>query len=131
MGIGYGGKAMAKVFKDAPELKEADHPHNLFIEVTLGLGIPGLLLLLWVFTVMLKGTLGKMGRASDPFERELLLGLGMAIVGVIVGNLFDHIFAKGMAHLLWVVVALAMGVGAAQERRKAWPGPSSAWRLAA
>jgi O-antigen ligase len=131
MGIGYGGKAMAKVYEDARELREADHPHDLFIEVTLGIGIPGLIILVWIFSAMLRGTLGEMAKASDGLGQALLLGLGMAVVGVIVSNLFDHIFAGGMAHLFWVLIALAMGVNAAQERWEAGAGSSGSWRLAA
>lgn len=118
MGIGYGDKAMAGVFKDAPELKEASHPHNLFIEVALGIGIPGLIVLLWIFSAMLRGTLGEMTRVSSGLGRALLLGLGMAVVGMMVANLFDHVFAKGMAHLFWVLMALAMSVDGAHGRRK-------------
>lgn len=58
MGIGYGGKTMVKVYTDAPEVKEAPHPHNLFVEVALGTGIPGLILLLWIFFAVLKVTWG-------------------------------------------------------------------------
>lgn len=124
MGIGYGDKAMAGAYKDAPEVKEAGHPHNLFIEVALGIGIPGLIILLWIFSAMLRGTLGEIAKVSDGFGRALLLGSGMAVVGVMVANLSDHVFAKGMAHLFWVLMALAMGVNAAQEDCKAGAGSS-------
>ncbi|MBZ0169621.1 membrane protein [Candidatus Methylomirabilis lanthanidiphila] len=115
MGIGYGGKTMVKVYTDAPEVKEAPHPHNLFVEVALGTGIPGLILLLWIFFAVLKVTWGGVARAADPFGRAALLGLGMAVVGIIVSNLFDHIFAGGMAHLFWVLMALAVAIDAAPE----------------
>lgn len=117
MGIGYGGKTMVQVYTDAPEVKEASHPHNLFVEVALGTGIPGLILLLWIFVAVLRVTWGRLAGVVDPFGRAALLGLGMAAVGIIVSNLFDHIFAGGMAHLFWVLMALAVGVDAAQERQ--------------
>ena len=131
MGIGFGGKAMAKSFKDATELKEAYHPHNLFIEVTLGIGIPGLIILLWIFSAMLRVTWGEMAKAPDRFGQALLLGQGMVVVGVMVSNLFDHIFAGGMAHLFWVLMALAIGVNTAREKREVAVRISGPWRLAA
>jgi len=127
MGIGYGGKAMAMVYKDAPELKEANHPHNLYVEVALGTGFPGLILLLWIFSTALRATWGGLTKASDGFGQAVLLGLGMVVVGVIVSNLFDHIFAGGMAHLFWVLMALAVGVDAEQERQKAGNGGWISW----
>ncbi len=122
MGIGYGGKTMAKVYADAPEVKEANHPHNLYVEVALGAGIPGLILLLWVLSTALRATWRGMAAAADPFGRAVLLGLGMAVIGIIVSNLFDHIFAGGMAHLFWALMALAVSVDAGQVRQKAGIG---------
>jgi len=131
MGIGYGGKTMAKVYRDAPEAKEAYHPHNLYVEVALGTGFPGLILLLWIFSAALRATWRGMAKASDEFGQAVLLGLGMVVVGVIVSNLFDHIFAGGMTHLFWVLMALVVGVDAGQEGQKAGIGSSGPWRLAA
>lgn len=118
MGIGYGAKTMAKVYTDAPEIQEANHPHNLFVEVALGTGIPGLILLLWLFFSALRATWKGMAEASDQFGQAVLLGLGMAVAGIIVSNLFDHIFAGGMAHLFWALMALAVSINSGQERQQ-------------
>jgi O-antigen ligase len=86
------------------------HAHNLFLDTTLQLGVPGLLLL----GLLLAATLqGGWRLAREP--NELAAACGMALLAVLAGmvirNLTDTLLVRQNALLFWGVVGVLLAWG--------------------
>ncbi len=68
------------------------HPHNDYLQVLVSSGIPGLtaFIALWIF-VLRKG-FKTIKIATDPFIKELALGGTLALLGFLVGSLFQNYY---------------------------------------
>ena len=112
LGVGSGGFAQWFLHQDV-----RDYPHNLFLEVSAELGLPGLLLVLYLFWVPLKAMLSAPNTVMQR-EARLLRGtaLGLtifALVNALVsGDLNDNRF-------VWMTSGLLMAVSARQGDRDA------------
>ena len=107
-GVGFGRKPLFKIYPngDIGDPREnVPHPHNLYLEMLLTVGWPGLLLLLWFFWKIMRCLWLKV-RSPHSAQTTLSLSLLMMMTGYLVYNLFDHTMVGGMAHLFWFLVAL-------------------------
>ena len=113
-GFGYGRANFAKVY---PEFFKRSillfHTHNTFLNISLELGIPGLIALLWLFWVILK-TLWKDWKDKLNENRILSFAIFVSVVGFLVRIQFDHLLVDEMALMLWLLV----GMGFAISKRK-------------
>ena len=113
-GFGYGRANFAKVY---PEFFKRSillfHTHNTFLNISLELGIPGLIALLWLFWVILK-TLWKDWKDKLNENRILSFAIFVSVVGFLVRIQFDHLLVDEMALMLWLLV----GIGFAISKRK-------------
>jgi putative inorganic carbon (HCO3(-)) transporter len=103
------------------------HAHNLFLQVAVDLGIPGLI----AFTALLAVVLSAALRAARTWvgERDLALqaaGLGAGMAAVLVHGLVDAaVWGTKPAIILWAIMGLTMAHAAvirqktAEERRQA------------
>jgi len=82
--------------------------HNIFLDLAWGVGLPGLGLFVWVMSLLIIETLGRFCMAMEPFEKALLLGVGMMVVGLLVRLCFDQMLVGTLANLFWVMVALGV-----------------------
>jgi len=115
VGIGYGNDTFVKRFKDHvetdpnPELHISKHgPHNTFLMIALGSGIPAFILLIWVLGGAIRALIRGAGRVTDPGAYAFLIGVAVMIVGFAVRNAFDYMFAGSLAYLFWILVATAL-----------------------
>lgn len=110
--LGYGfGRGILQ-----PELRQElhnpllGHAHNLWISTCLQTGLPGALLLAWIFALIAREYL-RYAAAQDP--GRVLLGLVGAslLAGVIVKNLTDDFFFGRSALLFWALNGMLLGLG--------------------
>jgi O-antigen ligase len=120
VGIGYGNNSFIKKFPEYSLEEQAELPereriipamHNAFLMVALGSGLPALLCFGWIFFALL-GRLMLRARVvdrEDPFM-VMALGIGLAVVGFGVRNLFDYMFMGSLAHVFWILAAIGVSV---------------------
>ena len=117
VGIGYGKDNFKLVYGGVPEEVQPGHTpvhnvgtHNTFLDIALGVGIPGLVLFIWLFKRLLSTVLGGLRGTDNRTEKALRLGVGVGVIGLVVRLCFDHMFIGTLAIQFWVLVALAMAV---------------------
>ena len=118
VGIGFGNNSFVKRFPEYSVEKQAHLPerdriipavHNTFLMVALGSGIPALLSFAWIFVALLRRlvpipwTIGR-----DRVTAVIAGGIGLAVIGFAVRNLFDYMFMGSLAHLFWLLAAVGI-----------------------
>ncbi|MCS6298045.1 MAG: O-antigen ligase family protein [Nitrospira sp.] len=120
VGIGFGNNSFIKKFPEYSVEKQDHLPereriipamHNTFLMVTLGSGIPALLSFVWIFVALLRRLIpipwsGRGGHAGTA----IAAGIGLAVIGLAVRNLFDYMFMGSLAHLFWLLAAVGLTV---------------------
>ncbi len=117
-GVGLGASAFSCVYP-AYEIAgtPAAHTHNLYLQVLVEMGVPGLMVFLWLTVCFLGETWS--ARSSGGFVPAALAG---GIAGQIVHGLFDNIwYSPKIVFLFWAVFGLALAAargtpGAPKER---------------
>lgn len=105
LGVGFAGAPDADLYVGVS---------NLYLLMAEIMGVVGVA----VFLIVVVGYLGSLWRAwrrtTDPGLEALLLGLGGAAVGVLVGGIFDHylfnLVYPHMSVMLWTYIGLGMAV---------------------
>lgn len=117
VGVGYGNNTFIKLFRDFPEAVNVPHLHNTFLMVAMGSGIPALVFFVWTLIRTVWLLIRSAWHASDWGKGVLLIGVAAALVGFLVRNFFDYMFAGSLAYLFWILVAT--GFAATMTRRQA------------
>ena len=68
------------------------HPHNDYLTILVSSGIPGLIAFLTVWILIIQRGFKTQKYSSDPFLRELALGSTLAIIGFMIGGLFQNYY---------------------------------------
>jgi O-antigen ligase len=68
------------------------HPHNDYLTVLVSSGIPGLIAFIAIWVIVLRYGFDAMKKNFHPFLRELALGGTLAIIGFMVGGLFQNYY---------------------------------------
>ena len=127
VGIGYGNDSFIKKFPEYSVQAQVKFPerervipamHNAFLTVALGSGLPALLCFVWIFVALLRRLISipRMIRDGDPFT-VLAIGIGLAVIGFGVRNLFDYMFMGSLAHIFWMLAAIGVAVTGPDRRR--------------
>ncbi len=126
VGIGYGNDTFVKRFKDHvetgpnPELHISKYgPHNTFLMLAMGSGIPALVFILWMLVSAVRTLLHRAGRVPDERTYVFLIGIAVMIVGFATRNCFDYMFAGSLAYLFWILVATGLAEATAKVEVKA------------
>ena len=115
MGIGYGKDNFKRVYGKSPkttdqtqyEVTEAG-THNTYLDIALGVGIPGLILFLWLISRIVTKLLTNFYAADTAVDKAIALGVTVSVVGISVRLFFDHMLIGTVALAFWILVALAM-----------------------
>jgi O-antigen ligase len=117
VGIGYGKDNFQRVFGQKVEEVQSGHTavlqagtHNTFLDVALGVGLPGLVLFIWLIQRIAAQSFARFRQSEDPMTKAMTLGVGVSIIGLTVRLLFDHMLIGTLALQFWVLVAMAMVV---------------------
>jgi len=68
------------------------HPHNDYLTVLVSSGIPGLIAFLSLWFVIIQAGFKTQKYSSTPFVKELALGSTLAIIGFMIGGLFQNYY---------------------------------------
>ena len=125
-GKGFGRQTMKTAYPDlvSRENTEVWHPHNVFLNYGIAMGIPGVIVLVLLFSALLR----RFWRLSrSPNQTLALAGISgvMLVTGVVVRNLSNDFFQRDQALLFWAVAGLLLGY--AQHAKRA-PGVESGRR---
>lgn len=120
VGIGYGNNSFIKKFQEYSAERQVQLPeqeriipamHNTFLMVALGSGLPALLSFIWIFVALLRRLIPIpwLTRRNDRVT-VLAAGIGLAVIGFAVRNLFDYMFMGSLVHLFWLLAAVGITV---------------------
>jgi O-antigen ligase len=68
------------------------HPHNDYLTVLISSGVPGLIAFFSLWFVILQAGFQTHKYSANPFLKELALGSSLAIIGFMVGGLFQNYY---------------------------------------
>jgi O-antigen ligase len=97
------------------------HPHNIFLDYWLTLGIMGLLILLWLLWRYFREAVGTARRLArepdpDPVGRAMALGLLALMVDFLVHGLVDNsYFLMDLAMIFWLSCGLLQSINALRQ----------------
>ncbi len=112
-GVGFSGSPDANLYVGVSNL------YLLMAEVMGVVGVASFLIVIGLFLGHLFAAWRRIGRAIPPQpQREaLLLGLGAAVIGALVGGIFDHylfnLVYPHMTTMFWLLLGLGMAASAA------------------
>jgi O-antigen ligase len=118
VGIGFGNNTFSKLYAAEIEADKTKGPtekvlpalHNTFAMVLMGAGVPALILFLWIIVSVIRELLVGASIMSFPKSGGVLIrmAIAMAVIGFMVRNLFDYMFAGSLASLFWILVATGL-----------------------
>jgi O-antigen ligase len=110
-GIGLGRSSFDKAYPDfrATHQPLLFHAHNMFVDITLQMGIQGLVAILCIIGV-LWAVLWPWAppRADDLFANYKTAAV-VSLIGFCLRNMTDDFFVKDSALLFWLIMGLALG----------------------
>jgi len=126
VGIGYGNETFKLRYGHTPEEVPPGHSpvrnqgtHNIFLNLALHVGLPGLMLFLWLAARMAHTALAAFRQVTDPVSKAVLLGTGVSVIGMGVRLMFDQMFVGTLAIQFWILVAMAMLAHSTADRTQA------------
>ncbi|MCF8031744.1 MAG: O-antigen ligase family protein [Desulfarculaceae bacterium] len=120
LGIGLGRHSFSKAY---PEFRRTHQPllwhaHNTFVDLTLQLGVQGLIAILLIMGVLVWA----LWPHSPPQGGQTAVAFGAAAAAMVIGfcvrNLFDDFFVDDTGMMFWLLAGLALG-GRELLRRRA------------
>ena len=125
VGAGFGNDTFSKVYAAEIEADKDKGPvekilsalHNTFAMVLMGSGIPALLLFVWIIGCAIRELLAGV-RVSDLRQSGPMvfrMAIALAVIGFVVRNLFDYMFAGSLATLFWILMAIGLSLKAEQS----------------
>lgn len=102
-GIGHGKKTFSKYY---PDLAEPKHTHNIFLNTTVELGIPGLVIFMTIIGIILKTFIQALKREMLWEDKLFFSGLFASITGFLTLNLFDYMYHGWPGMIFWAFVGI-------------------------
>jgi O-antigen ligase len=128
VGIGFGNDTFSRVYAAEIEADKSKGPvekilpalHNTFAMVLMGAGVPALMLFLWLIVSTLQELLAGVRISHLPQSGHMVFrtAIALAVIGFMVRNLFDYMFAGSLASLFWIVVAVGVSLTSEQSFRR-------------
>lgn len=111
-GAGFGRGTMGRVYPELiPENKMISHPHNVFLNYGIAMGVPGILALAALFFCLARTFWQQVGREQEDLAIHGVCGVAL-IVGVVTRNQFNDLFIRDMALLYWALIGIFLGQAA-------------------
>lgn len=121
VGLGYGkdnfnlvNRQSREDVRSEAELAQGHVPilkagtHNIFLDIAFGVGLPGLVLFIWLMQRITVQALTQFRQSEDPMAKAMMLGVVVSIIGLAVRLFFDHMLVGTLALQFWVMVAMAI-----------------------
>ncbi len=109
IGIGYGPKLFEEVYPRYlyPGAKEPmSYAHNLFLDITVQMGIPGLIIFLWLIISYFRGAVAVFRKVSSPFLRAVILGSVAGILILLVNGLVSLLLFNELGLLIFILMGI-------------------------
>jgi putative inorganic carbon (hco3(-)) transporter len=116
VGVGFGNDTFSKVYTAEIEADKSKGPvekvlpalHNTFAMVLMGSGVPALIFFVWFIACAIQELVGGVQASDLPHSRQMVIraAIALAIVGFVVRNCFDYMFAGSLASLFWILLAI-------------------------
>ncbi len=121
-GTGYGTFASVIPYY-TPELegKQID-AHNSYIIIAAEMGIPALIVFLWILGLVVWKTYRLYKVAEDPFIKATALGFLAGLFGLLVANMFgSRMHSEEISGYFWILAALVVRAFTFEKATKALP----------
>ncbi|MGB0910938.1 MAG: O-antigen ligase family protein [Nitrospirales bacterium] len=104
-GVGYGKHSFNKAY---PDLGAGHHTHihNMFLARAIQLGIPGLLLFVWIFWMVVVKSFRGFHYFPHLYVGKLALAMLLATTGLMVRNLLDDMFMGSVVYVYCLFLGL-------------------------
>lgn len=86
------------------------HAHNLYLQLALDLGLPGLAAFLWLVLAFGRMAVRAGGRGAEPGDRALLAGTAAGLAAYLAAGFMDTPWATKPGVLLWALLGLGVAV---------------------
>lgn len=107
IGIGSFVDVMAILYPLKVPIEDYPHAHNLFLQVGLDLGLPGLIAYLSILLSCVYMLIQLARDRSDPLRWSLSIGATGSLVGLLVHGIFDAVlWGTKVAFVSWLLFAL-------------------------
>ena len=129
-GIGLDSYALIQTqFYPGHLLGPESHAHNLGMQLTLDMGVVGLLSFLWLMAAFAAVTIKALRRSPEPSERALLAGAAAGLAATLGSGLIDSFWGFKLSVLFWLLLGTGvLAARAAAERSGSKPPLSFARR---
>jgi putative inorganic carbon (HCO3(-)) transporter len=122
VGIGYGNETFLRMYHaevEAEKNKGAVEKvlpalHSTFLMILVGSGVPAFFFFAWAMGRLYQNLVSGARTSTSLPSRILLFSITAALVGFIVRNCFDYMFAGSLAHLFWILMATGYALKAEQ-----------------
>jgi O-antigen ligase len=92
------------------EIPKLYHAHNLFLSYGLQMGIPGMIVLLFVFVAIAREFTSLYRSSNDTCSKLGAAGLAI-LAGIIAKTMTDVHFARNNSLLFWALIGMILGYG--------------------
>ena len=123
-GIGYGTSAFQNIYPQYAYagIEAAEHSHNLFLQIFIGMGIVGLIAFAIVMLLFTQMNFEHIKNSKDKSAGLIAIASFCAIFAALVYGLFDHTwYSYRIFFLFWSVIAIStacMRVTRNEERKQ-------------
>jgi heptosyltransferase-3/putative inorganic carbon (HCO3(-)) transporter len=89
--------------------------------VLMGSGVPALTFFVWFIIRALRELLAGVRAADVTRTRHMVFraAIALAVIGFVIRNLFDYMFAGSLASLFWILVAIGLHQSRVHSRSNA------------
>ena len=88
-----------------PDIPEK--PHNWYLMVTTGTGLPGLAFFLWLLAKVGTSVYEEFTKARTSSRQWLQMGIFLMVVGFSIRIFFDDSFGGSHSYLFWLLVGMS------------------------
>jgi O-antigen ligase len=109
-GKGFGRQTMKNAYPDLVSQKYPLfwHPHNLFLNYGIAMGIPGMIAIVLLFLILLRRFL-QLSRAEDRVSAMAGICGVLLVIGVVARNFTNDFFQRDLALLFWSIAGMLLG----------------------
>ena len=109
-GKGFGRQTMKNAYPDlvSREYPQFWHPHNLFLNYGVAMGIPGMIAIVLLFFTLLR-KFWELSRADDRIIAMAGICGVLLVIGVVGRNLSNDFFQRDLALLFWSIAGMLLG----------------------
>jgi O-antigen ligase len=118
VGVGFGNNTFSKVYAAEIEADKTKGPtekvlsalHNTFAMVLMGSGVPALIFFVWIIVRAIQELLAgvRIANVSQSGRNMFRAAIALAVIGFVVRNFFDYMFAGSLASLFWILLAIGV-----------------------